>query len=221
VADELTLGEHLRAIAVPRTFHKGEYLIRMGEELSSVLVIDRGRASVWVTTVEGDEMVLAVRGAGDIVGEFSVISSAPAMATVEALEPVEVCVVRADAYREFLRAHPNVMFDQLTRVVEMLRESDSRRLQLATLSLDDRVVVTLLALADSQAPEGIVTVPVTQEHLARMVSATRESVARVLARLRKTEAIQTERGRIKIADRDALRHALDDGRSGSGPTGST
>ena len=215
-----SLGEQLRAVAIPRTYYKGEFLIRMGEELSSVLVIDAGRASVWVTTSDGDQMVLAVRGAGDVVGEFSVISEAPAMATVEALEPVEVCMIRADDYRAFLLERPSVMFEQLTRVVGMLRESDSRRLQLATLSLEDRVVTTLLALADSQSATGEVTVPVTQEHLARMVSATRESVARALARLRKSDAIRTERGRITVVDRESLRAALapDETRP---PTGST
>ena len=139
MADSQALAERLRAIGHPRTYRKGDFLVRMGDQYRAVLVIDSGKASVRVNSAEGDEMVLAVRGPGSVVGEFSVISNAPAMATVEALEPVEVSAIGAEAYREFLFARPEVMFEQLKRVVEMLRESDSRRLQQATLSLDRRV----------------------------------------------------------------------------------
>jgi CRP-like cAMP-binding protein len=143
-----------------------------------------------------------------VIGDLSVICDSTASATVEVLEDVEATVVAAGAYLEFLQSHPEFMLGQLRRVIEVLRQSDSKRLELATLDLTARVARGLLesATAGRAAVSGSDDhgVPVSQEELAHLCGASREAVARVLRTFRDRGWVRTERRRVVVVDREGL-----------------
>jgi CRP/FNR family transcriptional regulator, cyclic AMP receptor protein len=77
--------------------------------------------------------------------------------------------------------------------------------------LPTRVVVRLRELADDHGvpgPNGVrLRVPLTQDELARMVGASRESVNRTVGALAARGVVRSGGGRIVITDPDALRNA--------------
>ena len=56
-----------------RNFRRGGYLLTEGEISDHVAVVLAGRAKVSSVTHDGREVVLAVRGPGDLLGELSAL----------------------------------------------------------------------------------------------------------------------------------------------------
>ena len=63
--------EELTARARTRRWPAGASLFLEGEQSSTVVVIASGRVKVFSLTEEGEEVVLAVRGPGAVLGELS------------------------------------------------------------------------------------------------------------------------------------------------------
>ena len=78
-----------------RRWPAGASLFLEGESCSTVVIVMSGRVKVFSLTEHGEEIVLAVRGPGALLGELSAVDGAPRSASVSALEPV-VALVRAD-----------------------------------------------------------------------------------------------------------------------------
>ncbi|MFC7733789.1 Crp/Fnr family transcriptional regulator [Actinomadura keratinilytica] len=66
----------LRAAARPRTYPARTPLCFQGEDSDHIIVIESGWAKVTSTTSEGRDVVLAVRGPGDLICESAVLGAA-------------------------------------------------------------------------------------------------------------------------------------------------
>jgi CRP/FNR family cyclic AMP-dependent transcriptional regulator len=194
-----------------RRFRPGERLFDEGAETDYVIIIKHGTVKISSVSAAGYEAVLAVRSAGEIIGEFSALDRQPRSATVLALDDVDGVVVSGDRFRAFLRANPDAALTMLSHLVARLREADRWRMEFGAYAVAGRVAKLLLELADkygSQAPDGtgtMITVALSQHDLAGATGSSREAVARVLRRLRERGAIVTERRRITILRPDVLR----------------
>jgi hypothetical protein len=105
----LTAAEQRAFVAVAHkySFPQGALLMREGETLDRVFVILNGRTKVFVYE-NGEELTLAERGPGQLIGERAALELGMGSATAIALEPVNALVVPAEDFRIFLRTHPIV-----------------------------------------------------------------------------------------------------------------
>src|SRR3954447_1175170 len=101
--DAAALRERSQECAYPR----GRTLFHEGQVPDQVLLIRAGVVKVMRITPAGREVVLAFRGAGELVGEQSAIDFAPRSATVVAVEPVSALGLTHQAFRAFLLDHPS------------------------------------------------------------------------------------------------------------------
>ncbi len=196
-------------LATSREFAADDVLVRQGEGADHLLVLLRGRARVVVATGSGREVLVAVRGPGDVVGELAVLDPAARSATVSALEDLTALVVPSDAFLGFLHDRPHVMLALLRALVRRLRESDRHLVEGRTEDVRTRLARQLLQLGaryGAPSEEGIdLDVPLTQEQLASWIGTSREAVAMALRDLREEGAVATSRMRITLVDVDALR----------------
>jgi CRP/FNR family transcriptional regulator, cyclic AMP receptor protein len=205
----------LREMGQRRHYRAGELLFEEGAATDYVILISTGKVKISSVSAAGYEAVLAVRSAGEIVGEFSALDGQPRSASVTALDEVDGVVVSGERFRAFLRSHPDAALTLLSYVVARLREADRRRVEFGAYAVAGRVARLLLELAGkygSQAPDGsgtTITVALSQHDLAGATGSSREAVARVLRRLRESGAIRTERRRITILRPDVLRAAAE------------
>ena len=200
----------LRATGTVRRFRVGQVLFHEGDPSNHVAVITAGEVKVSSAHERGGETVLAIRRAGDLIGELSAIDDRPRSATATAITPVEAVVVPAAAFWAFLTEHPGAAVALLRTVVARLRDADRQRVEFGSQQSLPRLARRLLELAEShgrRAPDGTIHIelPMTQEELAGWVGASRESVARVLRALRSTGAITTARRAITVVDLERLR----------------
>lgn len=194
--------------ASTRRFRRGTYLFSEGDLSDHVVVIVQGRVKICSYTADGGEVVYAMRGPGELLGELSTLDGRPRSATVAALDPVEALLVPAPEFQAYLEEHPRVAVMLLRTVVGRLREANLRRVEFGTHDVTGRVAQRLLELAE-QFGERInaeihVELPLTQEELAGWTGASREAVSKALRSLRDRGTIRTHRREIVIRDLEAL-----------------
>ncbi|WP_131740539.1 Crp/Fnr family transcriptional regulator [Actinomadura roseirufa] len=203
----------LRETARPRLFQPRAPLCYQGDESDHIIIIEAGWAKVTSATAGGHEVVLAVRGPGDLVCESAVLGSRERSATVTALGPVRALVVPAARFTGFLDAHPGVWLLVSGTFVRRLDDA-GRRLQAHVAATGAQRLALLLAeLAELSArhgppgPGGRIDIapPLSQEELGSWTDASRETVARALHRLRRRGLVSTGWRRITVVDPAGLR----------------
>ncbi|QFZ22594.1 Crp/Fnr family transcriptional regulator [Saccharothrix syringae] len=195
----LTPAEHevLVDTGAERDYPPGAVVCLEGEVTRHVLVIRRGLLRVTATTAGGHEKVLAVRGAGDIVGERSAVDGRPRSATVRALGGVRALVLSAPSFATLCQRYPRIAWAVLTVVVSRQRDTDRQRVQISG-TATQRVAAVLIdvALRRGIADQGAIAL--SQEELAGIAGTSRESLVRVLRSLREEGIISTGRRKIEI-----------------------
>ena len=193
-----------------RRYRAGVALFREGERFSEgVLAVLSGHVKVSYFTDEGQEIVVAIRGPGELLGILEAIDGEPPAATGMALGAVEAVVVGAETFAEFLEEYPRVAMVMLRTLSRWLREATRRRIEYSALDVTGQVAARLVDLADRYGePSGgrvRILLPLTQEELASWVGVSREAVSKALRALRQRGWIETHRRGITVLNRDALR----------------
>lgn len=119
----------LRRAGRVESYAAGTRLFEAGDTSDFVLVIESGRIKASLYAPDGHEVVLGIRGPGELIGELSAIDRQPRSATVEAVEPVQALIVTSEAFLEFLRHHPRLPIMLLRDVSGRLRDADHKRIE--------------------------------------------------------------------------------------------
>jgi CRP/FNR family transcriptional regulator, cyclic AMP receptor protein len=203
---DLSPAEHEALFANKRTrhFQRSATLINAGTVSNSVAVILEGRIKLSFFTNEGHEVVLAIRGPGDLVGDLSALDGLPHSATATALEPVEAIILTASEFTAFLLENPPVALMFLRMLSSRLRDADEKRIEFSAYDSVGRVARRLVEMADRFGdPQGQglrITLPLSQEELAGWTGSSREAVSKALQTLRSKGLIETERRAVTILD---------------------
>ncbi|RKR87243.1 CRP-like cAMP-binding protein [Micromonospora pisi] len=199
----------LLSIGTPQRYPAGAPLFHQGDPSQHVVIIESGWVKVTSISRLGWEALLAIRGAGDILGELSAVDGRPRLATVRGLTPVETTVIAADRLRRCLLEQPEITLSLLRHLAASLREADGRRAEYGASNGDSRLAGLLLELVSRhgvRTAEGVVIdLPLTQQDLAASVGASREVVARTLRILRDREIVLTRRRQIIVVRPELLR----------------
>lgn len=191
---------------IRHTYLRGDHLIRQGDEGQWILLLVSGRAKVVFAAADGSEVLLAVRGPGDILGEFALRDAGPRSASVLAIEPCIAYLLAAAAFRGFVRRHASE--PRLDRYIgAKLRESTEHSWRLSTQRPETQLAGLMLAVSAAAGPDhpDPYSVPMTQEELARGLGLSRSSVTAVLAGWKQRGLILVGRSVLRIADVDGLR----------------
>lgn len=194
-----------------RRYRPGAVLLRQGAEGSYVLALAEGRVMVTRIAADGDEMIMAICGPGEILGDMTVLDQARRSATVTAMVPSTVHVLSAGQFRELIRRHD--AGEAVARhAFARMREAELGRFEMSTLPVAQRLARVLVHLVAIGCDDGI---DLSQDQLARLIGASRNAVVAVLASLRSQGVIATSRRRLVVCDQRAL-HGIAAGNSGPG-----
>lgn len=200
----------LRAIARSREYAAGALLFSQGAPPDHVLVILDGWVKVTAGRADGHEIVLAVRGPSDTIGESGWLNGRPRSANVRALNRVRALAVPAEQFATFLNTHSHAAQVLAREMVGRMDDADRRMTSQVGTSGPRLLATLLLDLAERYGvPEanGAITLPLplTQQELATMIGRARETVARALTVWRREGIVITRRMRIVIVAPAALR----------------
>jgi CRP/FNR family cyclic AMP-dependent transcriptional regulator len=202
------LSAALRREGSTRRFPRGQALFVEGDRSDRVFMLERGSVLVFCTAPAGRDVVLAVRGPGDVLGDLSALDDLPRVATAVALDEVMAVVAPRSTLTRALQ-QVDAAQELIQTLANRLREADRRRLEFATQDTLGRVAGRLLELAEnfgSPGPDGVVVeLRLSQDQLASWCGASREATVKALRTLRSLECIATARRRVVVRDLEALR----------------
>lgn len=214
------LGDaELRAVAEAasrRSYRTGAFVFLEGDPGDRLFVLAEGVVKVFVSSPEGEEMILATLRPPDVFGELAAIDGGPRSASVQAMTPVTALLIRRDTLLALLTTNPDVADILLRSLGAVIRRLSGQAADLVFLDLPTRVAKLIVELAgDHGLPcdEGLaLDVDVTQSTIAAMVGAARQSVNGVIQGLER-EGYLVRHGRtMVVTDVAALR------RRAAGPT---
>ncbi len=124
-----------------RVFHRGEVIVRAGEQNTELYVVASGKCIV--TNAQGRE--LATLGPGDFFGEMALLTGEPRSATVAAATPCTLHVLQAEAFRTVIARYPEKL-EQVSKVVaERQAEIESKRGADVSQELKQKQQISLLS----------------------------------------------------------------------------
>ncbi|MFG2944676.1 Crp/Fnr family transcriptional regulator [Streptomyces adustus] len=169
-------------------------MLRQGDPATHVIVLESGSTLITLSGACGERALLAVRGAGELLGELAVLDSQPRTATVIAAETCHIRIIPAAAFLAFVEEH-DLLAPLLRHAIARVRESETVRLELATASVPLRLASALSRLVDTtstSAPD--LAVRLTQTELSQMIGASRNAVVNALKPWREQDWVRTTSG---------------------------
>lgn len=198
-----------------RTIPKSQPILVAGAAGDDVVVVLSGRVRLVAYGAEQREVVLAIRGPGELIGDMAALGGRRRSASAVALDDVEAGFLRGEQFRGFLRDRPDAALVLIRMLVARLADASQDLVDLATQDSVGRIAKRLLELSsDHGVPtEGgtRIELSLTQDELARWTGATRETVSRALRLMRQLGWVSTDHRTITVLDAAALRQ-----RSGGG-----
>ncbi len=198
----------LRAAMVEVRMRRGEVLFNEGDAGDRVYVIADGKIKLGHTAPDGRETIIAVLGPGEMLGELSLFDPGPRAATATAIAPSRLLELRHDDLMAFLQTQPELSAQLLQGLARRLRKTNAALADLVFSDVPGRVAKALLDLASRfgvEVDEGIRVVhDLTQEELAQLVGASRETVNKALAEFGNRGWIRLEGRAVLITDKGRL-----------------
>lgn len=187
-----------------RSYPRGAFILRAGEETDGLYILIAGRVKVLIPDEQGREVILTTLGIGEFFGEMGLLDNQPRSASVETLEPCQVLRLTRAAFIGVLKDNFDLTITVMQGLVKRLRGADRSIESLALVDVYGRVARVLLDHSEEVNGEWIVRQSPPKQEIARMIGASREMVSRVVKDLQIRGYIKAEKRRIHILDKLAL-----------------
>lgn len=167
------------------TLDRGEILFQEGQPADRLYVVVTGKVKLGRSGTAGRENLMGVLGPGQMFGELSVFDPGPRSTTATAVTDCELRVLEHNELTQWLSGRPEVALALLGQLAGRLRRANDTTADLVFSDVPGRVAKALLDLADrfgDHQSDGVhVHHDLTQEELAQLVGASRETVNKALA----------------------------------------
>ena len=201
--------EELRGMMSQTTLRRGEVLFNEGDSGDRLYILLTGKVKLGHTSVDGRENLLAVLGPGEVVGELTLFDPGPRSTTATAVATTELLALEHNQLMGFIDSHPTLAKDMLRALAVRLRRTNIALADLVFSDVPGRVAKALLDLAERfGAPTGDgMHVPhdLTQEELAQLVGASRETINKSLAEFVSRGWIRLEGRAVTLIDVERLK----------------
>jgi CRP-like cAMP-binding protein len=202
-----------------RRFRRGEVIFHEGDPADALHVVASGSVKIVLSSMEGEEAIIATLHPGDFFGELSLLDGAPRSATAAAVEATETLSLPRDVFLEELGRSASLRDSLLRSLAGELRRLTGHVEELHFLDISGRLASRLVRLAREADPgpqrtedgrlEATLEWPFTQSDLAAMIGATRQSVNRLLVDLVDRGLVSIERDTLVIPDLERLERLAD------------
>ena len=200
--------EALLELGTLRQHESGSRLITEGGYSTHLYLLVDGCVKITAVNADGHVALLAIRVAGDLVGEMSSLDGHPRSATVTAAGHLVTCMIPQAEFREFLLNHPAAGLVVASSVSSKLRAATQRWVDFNGRDARIRLMRVLVELAGSygrRVAAGVeIGISLTQPELAGLIGAGEPTVHKALADLRRDGFVDTGYRKMIIRDLGAL-----------------
>jgi len=198
------LGNQFEVIEAPR----GTTLFQEGEPGDSLYIVLEGKVKLGRRSSDGRENLVAVMGPADQFGELSLFDPGPRTATAVVVTDARLARLPKQALQTWVQERPQIAIQLLHVIARRLRRTNTMLADLIFVDVPGRVAKQLLLLAQKfgsvDSGQLRVTHDLTQEELAQLVGASRETVNKALADFASRGWLRLEGKSVVILDRERL-----------------
>jgi len=170
--------------AIRKKFSRDTIIVSEGDDGDSLMIILSGQVKVTLLSEDGKEIILSILREGDFFGEMSLLDGEPRSATVIAMKESSLLIIQRQNFLKQIDENPSLAKAILVEMSMRIRRADRRIGGLVLLDVYGRVATFLLELASMEGKkvEGGILIEKrpTQQEIASMLGASRETVSRVL-----------------------------------------
>jgi CRP-like cAMP-binding protein len=186
-------------------FPAGRVIFEKGSPGRSMMAILKGSVRISTPSPAGPDIVLTILPAGEVFGEIALLDGADRTADATAVTDSDLLVLDHRDFVPFLERRADLCILLLKLLCQRLRQTDRQFEEAMFGRLEGRMAMALLRLAhDAPAGKDGVALRITQQELAGMVGAARESVNKQLHVWQRAGVLRLGKRLIEIADVDRL-----------------
>ncbi|MDR9391405.1 MAG: Crp/Fnr family transcriptional regulator [Trueperaceae bacterium] len=197
----------LAEITPYRSYAAGDVIYRMEDPADALYFVREGMVKVSVYFPNGKEMILGVLGQYDVFGELLLLPSERRPNQAEALRDTRLIVMPESDFQTLLREQPDIALKFIQVMSTRLWQAQQWQAEVGAFEAPQRLANLLARLAHEfgvEVERGVeIDLGLTQQDLAKMIGATRETVSHGLTRLLEVGAVRRRRTPI-VVDREVL-----------------
>ncbi len=185
----------------------GREIFARGSPGRSMMAILKGSVRISTPSPAGPDIVLTILSAGEVFGEIALLDGADRTADATAIGDCDLLVLDHRDFVPFLERRADLCILLLKLLCQRLRQTDKQFEEAMFGRLDGRIAMTLVRLANNAPASGKASIElrITQQELAGMVGAARESVNKQLHVWQRDGVLRLGKRLIEIADIAALK----------------
>lgn len=205
--------DEISRITPYRHLEAGEIIYRMEDPADALYFVRTGMVKISIYFPNGKEMILGLLGQYDVFGELLLLPEERRPNEAEAVTDTILIVMPEEKFQKLLEEKPHIAMKFIRVMSTRLWQAQQWQAEVGAFDAPGRLANLLVRLAKDfgrPAERGTeIDLSLTQQDLAKMIGATRETVSHCLARLLEYGAVRRRRSPI-VVDLDALKQYLDD-----------
>ena len=167
----------------PKSFKSNQVIYNQGASSNGCYAVIDGALKVTITSVDGDNTLIAVLSSGDIIGEMGLADGAERSATVTTIKDCKLAFLSSQDFHRFATENPAVYKHMLKVLCERLRNTNDNIAAQQLLPLNKRLARVFLRLSagfGQPIDNGRILIrqKFTQAELGKMAGGARENVSR-------------------------------------------
>ena len=205
--------QRLSEITAPTAYPKGATLFVEGQPSRGVFVLSAGHVKLSTSSADGRTLILRICEPGDVLGLPATISGRSYETTGDAIEQTQANFIGRSDFVNLLREHGEVAMRVALELSNIYRKAvaEMRTIGLSH-SARERLARFILKWSSRQPSEnGAIKfkLALTHEEIAQMIGASRETVTRLFAELKRKDLLQVKGSSVTIRDKAGLEQLLE------------
>jgi CRP/FNR family cyclic AMP-dependent transcriptional regulator len=192
----------------PVDFRSGHTVFAEGEPGDRLFIIISGKIKIGRRSPDGRDSLLTIMGPSDMFGELSIFDPGPRTSSATTITEVRAVSMDRETVRAWIADRPEIAEKMLRVLARRLRRTDHNLADLIFTDVPGRVAKQLLRLAQrfgTQEGDALrVSHDLTQEEIAQLVGASRETVNKALSDFAHRGWIRLEGKSVLICDCEHL-----------------
>lgn len=201
--------QDLLILGIARRFPPRQTIIRQGADDDHALLLLGGSVKITCIDESGYEALLAIRAAGDLIGEIAPLQQKRRDATATTCSEVRARLISRKELTKFLETHADAALEIAKMVMLRLEWANRRRLDSSACRAPIRVGRVLLELVLSHGQSGTqgwkIGVPMTQPELASLAGVALNTVEKTLGELQRQGIVIRRYREVLVTDMRRLR----------------
>ena len=195
--------EELSRITPYRRFAQGEVIYHMQDPADALYFVREGMVKISMYFPNGKEMILGLLGQYDIFGELLLLPSERRPNQAEAVVDTTLIVMPEADFQRLLQQQPRIAMKFIQVMSTRLWQAQLWQAEVGAFDAPGRLANLLLRLANDFGQPGergiVIDLQLTQQDLAKMIGATRETVSHCLAQLLEFGAVLRRRAPMTVS----------------------